>query len=127
MFDEGMDVCGKITQKKVGCSLLPLSVFDRTEFCFLGFLKELELFSSRENFFKHEILPLFKILISQTCGMFGCPEYGLSGIPIADMFARYRNPEGTSVSDVADGRYLYPIPQNQMAITPGLYKQNAGY
>lgn len=42
-------------------------------------------------------------------------------------FARYNNPEGTSASDVANGRYLYPIPQNQMAITPGLYKQNAGY
>ena len=37
MFEEGMDVCGKIIQKKVGCSLLPLSVFDRTEYCFLIF------------------------------------------------------------------------------------------
>ena len=54
-------------------------------------------------------------------------RYGTWKQDILDMFARYRNPEGTSVSDVADGRYLYPIPQNQMAITPGLYKQNAGY
>ena len=43
------------------------------------------------------------------------------------MFARYGNPEGASASNVADGRYLYPIPANQMNITPGLYKQNAGY
>ena len=30
-------LCGKIIQKKVGCSLLPLSVFDRTEYFFLIF------------------------------------------------------------------------------------------
>ena len=54
-------------------------------------------------------------------------RYGSWKQDILDMFARYRNPEGTSTSDVADGRYLYPIPQNQMAITPGLYQQNTGY
>lgn len=54
-------------------------------------------------------------------------RYGSWKQDILDMFARYNNPEGTSASDVSDGKYLYPIPQNQMAITPGLYKQNTGY
>ena len=54
-------------------------------------------------------------------------RYGTWKQDIIDMFARYNNPNGTSPSNVADGRYLYPIPQNQMAITPGLYQQNAGY
>lgn len=54
-------------------------------------------------------------------------RYGTWKQDILDMFARYNNPNGTSPSNVTDGRYLYPIPQNQMAITPGLYQQNAGY
>lgn len=54
-------------------------------------------------------------------------RYGTWKQDIIDMFARYGNPEGASASNVADGRYLYPIPANQMNITPGLYKQNAGY
>jgi hypothetical protein len=54
-------------------------------------------------------------------------RYGTWKQEILDMFARYGNPEGTNTSDVADGRYLYPIPQNQMNIKPGLYKQNTGY
>jgi hypothetical protein len=54
-------------------------------------------------------------------------RYGSWKQDILDMFARYRNPSGTSTSNVADGRYLYAIPANQMNITPGLYKQNTGY
>ncbi len=54
-------------------------------------------------------------------------RYGEWKQDIIDMFNRYGNPEGTSTADVTDGRYLYPIPQNQMNITPGLYKQNTGY
>ncbi len=54
-------------------------------------------------------------------------RYGEWKQDILDMFNRYGNPEGTSTADVTDGRYLYPIPQNQMNITPGLYKQNTGY
>jgi hypothetical protein len=46
---------------------------------------------------------------------------------IVDMFDRYDNPAGTDVNNVKDGRYLYPIPRNQMNINPGLYKQNDGY
>ena len=54
-------------------------------------------------------------------------RYGTWKQDIIDMFARYNNPSGTSVSNVADGRYIYAIPSNQMSITPGLYQQNAGY
>ena len=46
---------------------------------------------------------------------------------IIEMFNRYGNRAGTDVANVADGRYIYAIPANQMAITPGLYQQNAGY
>ena len=46
---------------------------------------------------------------------------------IKDKFIRYNIPNGTSLDYVIPGRYLYPIPLNQMNITPGLYKQNEGY
>ena len=46
---------------------------------------------------------------------------------IIAMFNRYGNRAGTDVANVVDGRYIYAIPANQMAITPGLYQQNAGY
>lgn len=46
---------------------------------------------------------------------------------ITDMFDRYNNPEGTDESNVKDGRYLYPIPLNQMNVKPGFYNQNEGY
>jgi hypothetical protein len=46
---------------------------------------------------------------------------------IIEMFNRYGNRAGTDVANVVDGRYIYAIPANQMAITPGLYQQNAGY
>lgn len=54
-------------------------------------------------------------------------RYGTWKEDAVNKFARYNNPSGTSASNVADGRYLYPIPQNQMNITPGLYQQNTGY
>ena len=54
-------------------------------------------------------------------------RYGTWKQDIIDMFARYNNPSGTSTSNVADGRYLYAIPANQMNINPGLYQQNTGY
>jgi len=44
-----------------------------------------------------------------------------------DKFNRYRNPDGTDVANVKDGRYLYPIPLSQMQVKPGLYTQNTGY
>lgn len=46
---------------------------------------------------------------------------------IIQKFNRYNNPEGADVSNVKDGRYLFPIPMNQMQVKPGLYNQNAGY
>ena len=44
-----------------------------------------------------------------------------------EMILRYNTPAGTSLDYVKTGRHLYPIPLNQMNITPGLYKQNEGY
>ena len=35
-------------------------------------------------------------------------RYGTWKQDIVNMFARYNNPSGTSASNVADGRYLYP-------------------
>lgn len=45
---------------------------------------------------------------------------------ITNKFNSY-NAEGTDVNDLRDGRYLYPIPMNQMNAVPGLYTQNQGY
>lgn len=42
-------------------------------------------------------------------------------------FNRYNNPDGTDISNVKDGRYLYPIPLSQMQVKPGFYTQNTGY
>jgi len=46
---------------------------------------------------------------------------------ITSMFDRYNNPDGTDKNDVKNGRYLYPIPLNQLNAKPGLYKQNDDY
>lgn len=46
---------------------------------------------------------------------------------ITNMFDSYNNPDGTDKNDLKDGRYLYPIPLNQLNAKPGLYKQNEGY
>ncbi len=46
---------------------------------------------------------------------------------VLSLLSRYREPSGTSPSFVSEGRYLFPIPQNQMAISSGLYVQNPGY
>lgn len=40
-------------------------------------------------------------------------------------FDRYNYPE--LKSNLREGCYLYPIPRNQMNVTPGLYEQNEGY
>lgn len=44
-----------------------------------------------------------------------------------DKFNRYNNPDGIYISNVKEGRYLYPIPLSQMNVKPGVYKQNLGY
>lgn len=54
-------------------------------------------------------------------------RYGSWKQDIINKFNSYNNPPGTDAGNVADGRYLYPIPSNQMGIIPGLYKQNKGY
>lgn len=42
-------------------------------------------------------------------------------------FDRYNNPDGADKSNVKSGRYLFPIPLNQMQVKPGFYTQNEGY
>lgn len=54
-------------------------------------------------------------------------RYGTWKQDICDMFDRYHNPDGMDKANVKDGYYLYPIPLNQINVTPGLYKQNADY
>lgn len=46
---------------------------------------------------------------------------------IINMFHAYNNPSGSEDANVKDGRYLYPIPMNQINVKPGLYQQNTGY
>lgn len=46
---------------------------------------------------------------------------------ITDKFNRYNNPDGADVANVKNGRYLYPIPLNQINVKPGFYLQNEGY
>lgn len=46
---------------------------------------------------------------------------------ISVKFNRYSNPDGTSQSNIQDGRYLYPIPMSQIDVKPGFYKQNTDY
>lgn len=46
---------------------------------------------------------------------------------IENMFERYNNPDGTDKANLKEGRYLYPIPMNQMNVKPGFYIQNTGY
>lgn len=54
-------------------------------------------------------------------------RYGTWKSDTEAMFDRYNNPTGTSRDNLKEGRYLYPVPLNQMNVTPGLYKQNEGY
>ena len=45
---------------------------------------------------------------------------------INDKFDSYNTPD-VDKSNIKDGRYLYPIPQTQMQVQPGLYVQNPDY
>ena len=45
---------------------------------------------------------------------------------IKSKFTRY-NSQYTDISNVKEGRYLYPIPLNQLNVVPGLYNQNSDY
>jgi hypothetical protein len=46
---------------------------------------------------------------------------------ITTEFNRYNNPAGAETGNIKDGRYLYPIPLNQINVKPGWYQQNEGY
>lgn len=46
---------------------------------------------------------------------------------ISDRFDAYNNPTGSEKANIKDGRYLFPIPMNQINVKPGLYDQNEGY
>lgn len=52
-------------------------------------------------------------------------RYGTWKSDTEAMFDRYNFSE--LKTNLKDGRYLYPIPMNQMNVTPGLYEQNEGY
>ncbi len=54
-------------------------------------------------------------------------RYGTWQSDIIGKFNSYNNPAGTDVNNVAEGRYYYAIPSNQMSIKPGLYTQNTGW
>lgn len=90
-----MVVCGKIIQKKAGCSLLLLSVFDKTEYCFLIFMlihslaymadiQNNPIFTRIYHYLSPSIFGSRNKLTSSF--FFSSPEYGLSGIPIAENF-----------------------------------------
>lgn len=54
-------------------------------------------------------------------------RYGTWADDIKAAFDRYGNPTGTSKDNIKTGRYLCPIPLNQLNIIPGLYQQNADW
>lgn len=58
---------------------------------------------------------------------FDMVRYGEWQSDITNMFDRYNNPDGTDKNDVKAGRYLYPIPRDQMNAMLELYKQNTDY
>ena len=58
---------------------------------------------------------------------FDLVRYGEWQSAITRMFDNYNNPDGTDKSELKNGRYLYPIPLDQMNAVPGLYSQNEGY
>ncbi|MDH6344251.1 hypothetical protein M2480_003060 [Parabacteroides sp. PFB2-12] len=66
-------------------------------------------------------------LMGEGVRWFDLIRYGEWQTAIVDKFNRYNNQEGTDVNNVKNGRYLYPIPMNQINVNPGLYTQNEGY
>lgn len=66
-------------------------------------------------------------LLGEGIRWFDQVRYGTWKTDTENMLDRYNNPTGTSKSYIKEGRYLYPIPLNQLNVTPGLYKQNEGY
>lgn len=66
-------------------------------------------------------------LMGEGVRWFDLIRYGEWQTAIRHKFDSYNNPDGARQENVKDGRYLYPIPLNQLNVTPGLYKQNEGY
>lgn len=66
-------------------------------------------------------------LMGEGVRWFDLVRWGEWQTEIQSLFDSYHNPDGTDKNNVKTGRYLYPIPLNQLNVTPGLYKQNEGY
>ncbi|GJG37951.1 RagB/SusD family nutrient uptake outer membrane protein [Prevotella lacticifex] len=113
LCDEG-DIAGAMNQvneirSRAGVDLRPTSGISKDEATkYIRLERQLELFGEGVRWFDEV-------------------RYGTWQQDIINKFNSYSNPDGTDVSSVADGRYLYPIPSNQMSIVPGLYSQNKGY
>ena len=113
LCDEG-DIAGAMNQvneirSRAGVDLRPTSGISKDEATkYIRLERQLELFGKGVRWFDEV-------------------RYGTWQQDIINKFNSYSNPDGTDVSSVADGRYLYPIPSNQMSIVPGLYSQNKGY
>ena len=52
-------------------------------------------------------------------------RYGTCKSDTEEKFDRYNFQELKTY--LKDGRQIYPIPMNQLNVTPGLYEQNEGY
>lgn len=113
LCDEG-DIAGAMNQvneirSRAGVDLRPTSGISKDEATkYIRLERQLELFGEGVRWFDEV-------------------RYGTWQQDIINKFNSYNNVDGTDVSSVADGRYLYPIPSNQMSIVPGLYTQNKGY
>ena len=113
LCDEG-DIAGAMNQvneirSRAGVDLRPTSGISKDEATkYIRLERQLELFGEGVRWFDEV-------------------RYGTWQQDIINKFNIYNNVDGTDVSSVADGRYLYPIPSNQMSIVPGLYSQNKGY
>ena len=106
-ISSAMDAVNEIRQR-AGCDLVSTSVDAATAMKYVKRERRLELMGEGVRWFDEV-------------------RYGTWQTDIKNKFTSYNNPAGTSLDNVADGRYLYPIPQNQMSISPGVYKQNTGY
>ena len=59
-------------------------------------------------------------LMGEGVRWFDLVRWGEWQTEIQSLFDSYHNPDGTDKNNVKTGRYLYPIPLNQLNVTPGL-------
>lgn len=104
---DALDAVNEIRQR-AGCDLVPTDVDAATALNYVKRERRIELMGEGVRWFDEV-------------------RYGTWKQNTIDKFNRYNNPVGTAISDVSDGRYIYPIPENQMNIKPGTYVQNTGY